>query len=76
MFASSADTILGFVESGLGYSLVPSLDPAGNFGRGIASRPLTRLKREFPVVAAWRKDAPENRMLDAALETAPKVAAG
>ena len=71
LYASSADTILGFVESGLGYSLVPALDGQANFGPGIAGKPLTRPKIEFSIVAAWRKDTPENRMLDAALETAP-----
>ena len=63
---------LGLVGSGLGYSLVPSLASAGEFGSGVAARPLARIKMDFPVVAAWRLDAPENQMLDAALETAPK----
>lgn len=72
MHVSSADTILGFVESGLGYSLVPALSNMASFGPGIAAKPLTRPKIEFPVVAAWRKDTPENKMLDAALETAPR----
>ena len=27
---------------------------------------------EFPVYAAWRKDTPENPLLDAMLETAPR----
>jgi DNA-binding transcriptional LysR family regulator len=70
--ASSADTILGFVGSGLGWSLVPSLDPHGEFGPAIAARPLARLRADFPVIAAWRRDAPENALLDAALATAPR----
>ncbi|MHC4516045.1 MAG: LysR family transcriptional regulator [Planctomycetota bacterium] len=69
--ASSAETILGFVESGLGYSLVPSFHKSGPTGRGIAARPLTTPKVEFPIYAAWRKDTPENSLLDAALECAP-----
>ncbi len=69
--ASSADTILGFVESGLGYSLVPSFHKHGPTGRGIVARPLTTPKVEFPIYAAWRKDTPENPLLDAALECAP-----
>lgn len=69
--ASSADTILGFVESGLGYSLVPSFHKNGPTGRGIVARPLTTPKVEFPIYAAWRKDTPENPLLDAALECAP-----
>lgn len=70
--ASSADAILGFVESGLGWSLVPSLDPTGPKSKGVAVLPLTSPKLEFPIVAAWRKDAPENPILDAALEVAPR----
>lgn len=69
--AGSADTILGFVEAGLGFSLVPDLSPDGPKGRNVAALPLTP-KAEFPVYAAWRKDTPENPLLDAALETAPK----
>jgi LysR family transcriptional regulator, benzoate and cis,cis-muconate-responsive activator of ben and cat genes len=68
---SSADSILGFVESGLGYSLVPSLSPTGPKTRGIIARAMLAPKVEFPVVAAWRKDAPENPLLDTALECAP-----
>jgi DNA-binding transcriptional LysR family regulator len=68
---SSADSILGFVESGLGYSLVPSLSETGPKSRGIVARPLGAPKMTFPVVAAWRKDAPENPLLDTALECAP-----
>ncbi len=70
--AGSAETILGFVEAGLGFSLVPSLDPEGPQVRGITARPLTSPKVQFEVVAAWRKNAPENAALDAFLETAPK----
>lgn len=70
--ASSADGILGFVESGLGWSLVPSLDPDGPRSKGMTVRPLISPKVEFPVVAAWRKDTPENPLLDAALQSAPR----
>jgi DNA-binding transcriptional LysR family regulator len=70
--AGSAETILGFVEAGLGFSIVPWLTEDGPRGRGIEVRPLTAPKVEFPVYAAWRKDTPENPLLDAALETAPK----
>lgn len=68
---SSADSILGLVESGLGFSLVPSLSSTGPRSRGLVARPLRTPKVEFPVVAAWRKNAPENPILDAALECAP-----
>ena len=70
--ASSADAILGFVAAGLGFSLVPSVDPGGPSEPGTVAVPLTSPKVEFPVVAAWRKDTPENPLLDAALETAPR----
>jgi DNA-binding transcriptional LysR family regulator len=71
--AGSADTILGFVQAGLGFSIVPWLSPDGPKGRGIEVRVLTAPKVEFPVYAAWRKNTPENPLLDAALETAPKA---
>ena len=70
--AGSVETILGFVEAGLGFSLVPSLDAAGPKGHGIEARPITSPKVAFPVYAAWRKDTPQNPLLDAALETAPR----
>jgi DNA-binding transcriptional LysR family regulator len=72
MHLDTADAILGFVESGLGWSLVPSLDAAGPAGRRLVAFPLPRPNVTFPVVMAWRKDAPENPMLDALLECAPR----
>jgi DNA-binding transcriptional LysR family regulator len=71
--AGSAETILGFVEAGLGFSIVPWLSSEGPQGSGLVSLPLSAPKVEFPVYAAWRKDTPENPLLDAALETAPKA---
>jgi DNA-binding transcriptional LysR family regulator len=71
--AGSADTILGFVESGLGFSIVPALAPHGPGGENLVALPLSSPKVEFEVVAAWRKDTPENPLLDAALETAPRA---
>jgi LysR family transcriptional regulator, benzoate and cis,cis-muconate-responsive activator of ben and cat genes len=70
--ASTAETILGFVEAGLGWSLVPSLAPKGPRVAGVAVRPLETPKVEFAIHAAWRKDTPENPLLDALLETAPR----
>lgn len=69
----TADTILGYVESGLGWSLVPSLDPAGPTGRRLAAFPWGKPRVTFPVVLAWRKDAPEHPMLDALIACAPRV---
>lgn len=71
--ASSAESILGFVEAGLGYSLLPSFDPKGPKSRNIRAYPLDRPKVEYPVHAVWRKDTPENPVLDALLEEAPQV---
>jgi DNA-binding transcriptional LysR family regulator len=70
----TADAILGYVESGLGWSLVPSLDPAGPSGRRLAAFPWGKPRVTFPVVLAWRKDAPENPMLDALIACAPSPA--
>ena len=67
----SADVIHGFVESGLGWSLVPSLDPDGPKGRRLAAYEWREPQASFPVVMAWRKDTPENPMLDALLACAP-----
>jgi DNA-binding transcriptional LysR family regulator len=69
--AGSADSILAFVEAGLGYSLVPSLLPDGPTTKGVTARRITRPKVEFPVHLAWRKDMPENALFETFLETAP-----
>lgn len=70
----TADAILGYVESGLGWSLVPSLDPDGPKGRRLAAYPFGQPRVSFPIVMAWRKDAPEHPMLDALIACAPRVA--
>lgn len=72
----TADTMLGYVESGLGWSLVPSLDADGPRGRRLAAYPWGNPRVTFPVVMAWRRHAPENPMLDALLACAPTPAAG
>ncbi|MEZ5966367.1 MAG: LysR family transcriptional regulator [Planctomycetota bacterium] len=72
----TADAILGFVESGLGWSLVPSLDPDGPKGRRLAAYAWGSPRVTFPIVLAWRKDAPENPMLDALIACAPKPRSG
>lgn len=71
----TADAILGYAESGLGWSLVPSLSPAGPIGRRLAAYPWGTPRVTFPVVMAWRKDAPENPMLDALIACAPRPGA-
>lgn len=69
----TADTILGYVESGLGWSLVPSLDPDGPKGRRLAAYPWGRPPVTFSIVMAWRKDAPEHPLLDAMIACAPEA---
>jgi DNA-binding transcriptional LysR family regulator len=69
----TADTILGFVEAGLGWSLVPSLDSDGPKGRRLAAFPWGKPIVTFAISMAWRKDAPENPMLDAMIECAPQA---
>jgi DNA-binding transcriptional LysR family regulator len=71
--ATSADSILAFVESEIGFSVLPWLDGHELNHPGIVSRALDWPDSVFEVVAAWRKDNPENPLLDAALETAPKA---
>lgn len=71
--ASTADAILGFVESGLGFSVVPSLDEGGPKGRGFKARLMQRPMATFDVVAAWRESSMPNPLLEAALATAPSV---
>ncbi|MEE9393340.1 MAG: LysR family transcriptional regulator [Planctomycetota bacterium] len=70
--AGSAETILGFVESGLGYSLVPWVLKGGPKGRDLLSKALTKPFRSFPLQMAWRRDTPENPLLDALIETSPR----
>ncbi|MCA8970462.1 MAG: LysR family transcriptional regulator [Planctomycetes bacterium] len=69
----TADTILGYVESGLGWSLVPSLDPRGPKGRSLIAYPWGTPRVTFEVVMAWRKDAPEHPLLDEWIATAPSA---
>ncbi len=71
--ASSAEAILGFVEAGLGFSIVPSLSRSGPKGRGVIARRLTAPQVEFPVVAAWRRSAWVHPLVEAALALAPKA---
>ena len=72
MNAGSADSIIGFVEAGLGYSLVPSLDNTGPKTKGIVAKPISRPKVAFPVHMAWRKDMPENPLFETLLKFAPQ----
>ncbi|MFK7739071.1 MAG: LysR family transcriptional regulator [Planctomycetota bacterium] len=69
----TADTIQGFVEAGLGWSLVPSMDPDGPKGRRLAAFSWGRPRVTFPILLLWRKDAPEHPLLDTMIECAPEA---
>jgi DNA-binding transcriptional LysR family regulator len=71
--ASTAESILGFVEAELGFSLLAWIGDEAPRWPGVAAIPLQSPKIEFPVMAAWRKDMPEHALLDAALGCAPKA---
>ncbi|MEM8882447.1 MAG: LysR family transcriptional regulator [Planctomycetota bacterium] len=69
----SVDVILGFVASGLGLSLVPSLSPDGPKVSGLVGRAVGGKRNRYPVVAAWRKSAHENPLVHAVLSLAPEA---
>jgi DNA-binding transcriptional LysR family regulator len=70
--ASTAESILAFVQAELGYSLLPWYEADGPKWPGVTATPLVSPAVQIPIVAAWRKDTPDNPLLDAALETAPR----
>jgi DNA-binding transcriptional LysR family regulator len=70
--AESAETILGFVAAGLGYSIVPSFQPSGPRERGVVARPLLRPRADFPIYAAWRRGEAPQPLVEAALALAPE----
>lgn len=70
--ADSAESILSCVGQGLGFSIVPAL--AGQetaAAEGVRALALELPETAYDVLAVWRKDTPENPLLDAALATAP-----
>lgn len=71
--ADSSDTILGFVAAGVGYSLVPSLEVNGPKLSGVVALPFEVQGSTFPIYAGWRKHAPKNPFVEAALKLAPQV---
>lgn len=66
----SAETILGFVSAGLGWSILPWFGADGPELPDVRSMPIDHPGARFEIVAAWRKDTPENPLLDAFLECA------
>ncbi len=70
--ADSAESLLGFVAAGLGYTIVPWLDPKGPRRAGVAVERLDLPGAEFPVYAAWRR-GPHHPLVDAAMQAAPAL---
>jgi DNA-binding transcriptional LysR family regulator len=68
--ADSAESLLGFVAAGLGFSIVPWLDPRGPRRAGVVVERLHVPGSEFPVYAAWRRGL-HHPLVDAAMEAAP-----
>jgi len=71
--ADSAEAILGFVAAGIGFSLVPSLLPAGPRVAGVKLLPLPGARARFPLHAAWRRSSVLHPLVKAALALAPSV---
>jgi DNA-binding transcriptional LysR family regulator len=66
----SADAILGFVEAGAGWSLVPWLDPAGPRGAHLEARRLDAPRGGFPIHVAFRRSDADNPIIAAAVKAA------
>lgn len=71
--ADSAETILGFVAAGIGFSLVPAFHPAGPSVPGVTAVALQENEARFPVYALWRKRSTPHPLIDAALSVAPRL---
>jgi DNA-binding transcriptional LysR family regulator len=66
----SAESILGFVEAGLGWSLVPWLDPAGPSSPHLRARRVESPRGGFPIHLAFRKRDADNPLVRAVVEAA------
>jgi DNA-binding transcriptional LysR family regulator len=73
LHASSADAILGFVQAGLGYSLIPWPDRAGPKLARVVTAPLRAPGSVFSIHATWLRDAKSEALKAAvaALRSAP-----
>jgi len=71
--ASSVDSILAFVQAGLGFSVVPWLDPRGPKLSGVVARRQTGPGTEFPIWAVWWRSEPPHPLVQAALGEAPST---
>jgi DNA-binding transcriptional LysR family regulator len=66
--ASTVDAILGFVQAGLGYSLVPWPNREGPRLAAVVSNPLRARGAVFPITASWLKKGGENPLVAVAIE--------
>jgi DNA-binding transcriptional LysR family regulator len=70
--ASSVDSILAFVQAGLGFSVVPWLDRRGPALPGVSVRRQRGPGTEFPIRAVHWHTSPPHPLVEAALAAAPK----
>jgi DNA-binding transcriptional LysR family regulator len=68
--ASTVDAILGFVQAGLGYSLVPWPSRDGPRAAGVVASPVRTRGAAFPITASWLKKGGMNPLVALALEAA------
>lgn len=68
--ASTVDAILGFVQAGLGYSLVPWPTREGPRAAGVVASAVRARGAQFPITASWLKKGGENPLVALALEAA------
>jgi DNA-binding transcriptional LysR family regulator len=66
--ASTVDAIVGFVQAGLGYSLVPWPSRDGPRAAGVVARPIRTRGATFPITASWLKKGGENPLVAVALD--------
>jgi LysR family transcriptional regulator, benzoate and cis,cis-muconate-responsive activator of ben and cat genes len=69
--ASSVDSILAFVQAGLGFSVVPWLEPRGPKLPGVVARRQSGPGTEFPIWAVCWRTEPAHPLVQAALGEAP-----
>lgn len=67
----SADTLMGFVAAGLGFSLVPMLLGAQPKLAGVVAQRLERPVTSFTINALWRNSAATHPLVEAVLLAAP-----
>lgn len=71
--ASSADAILAFVAAGLGFSLIPWVEPEGPQLAGV--RAVSFPQATFPISAVWRADL-DSPLIEMALDALPASGRG